>query len=129
MARRIDEIAWPGAKCACSPVDLADVTAHTYTYLMNGHSPAMNWTANFVPGETIRLRFINAATTTNFDVRIPGLDMEVVMADGKAVAPVPVHEFRIGVAETYDVLVRPEKNRAFTIFAVVWAAADTRWEH
>jgi len=100
-----------------SPVDLADVTGATYTYLMNGHSPDMNWTALFNPGETVRLRFINAATMTNYDVRIPGLDMEVVMADGKAVRPVPVHEFRIGVAETYDVLVRPRKDQAFTIFA------------
>lgn len=100
-----------------SPVDLADVTGYTYTYLMNGHSPDMNWTALFKPGETIRLRFINASTMTNYDVRIPGLDMEVVMADGKAVKPVPVHEFRIGVAETYDVLVRPTKDQAFNIYA------------
>lgn len=100
-----------------SPVDLADVTGFTYTFLMNGHSPDMNWTALFNPGETIRLRFINSSTTTNFDVRIPGLDMEVVMADGKAVKPVSVHEFRIGVAETYDVLVRPGKDQAFNIFA------------
>ncbi len=110
-----ERTAW--GRMRMSPVDLADVTAHTYTYLMNGHSPAMNWTALFEPGETVRLRFINAATTTNFDVRIPGLDMEVVMADGKAVHPVPVHEFRIGVAETYDVLVRPAEDRAFTLFA------------
>jgi len=100
-----------------SPVDLADVTGATYTYLMNGHSPAMNWTAIFDPGETVRLRFINAGVTANYDVRIPGLDMEVVMVDGKAVQPVSVHEFRIGVAETYDVLVRPGKDQAFTIFA------------
>ena len=108
-------MAW--GKMRMSPVDLADVTGHTYTYLMNGHSPSMNWTALFTPGETIRLRFINASTTTNYDVRIPGLDMEVVMADGKAVRPVVVHEFRIGVAETYDVLVRPGKDRAYTLFA------------
>jgi len=110
-----DRTAW--GRMRMSPVDLADVTAYTYTYLMNGHSPDMNWTALFNPGETIRLRFINASTTTNYDVRIPGLDMEVVMADGKAVRPVPVHEFRIGVAETYDVLVRPREDRAFTLFA------------
>ena len=108
-------MAW--GKMRMSPVDLADVTAYTYTYLMNGHSPAMNWTAIFNPGETIRLRFINTSTMTNYDVRIPGLDMEVVMADGKAVRPVSVHEFRIGVAETYDVLVRPREDRAFTLFA------------
>jgi len=78
-----DRTAW--GRMRMSPVDLADVTAYTYTYLMNGHSPDMNWTALFNPGETIRLRFINASTTTNYDVRIPGLDMEVVMADGKAV--------------------------------------------
>ncbi len=110
-----DRMAW--GRMRMSPVDLLDVTAYTYTYLMNGHSPDMNWTALFNPGETIRLRFINASTMTNFDVRIPGMDMEVVMADGKAVRPVPVHEFRIGVAETYDVLVRPRHDRPFTIFA------------
>jgi CopA family copper-resistance protein len=110
-----DRMAW--GRMRMSPVDLLDVTAYTYTYLMNGHSPDMNWTALFNPGETIRLRFINASTMTIFDVRIPGMDMEVVMADGKAVRPVPVHEFRIGVAETYDVLVRPRQDRPFTIFA------------
>jgi CopA family copper-resistance protein len=110
-----ERLAW--GKMRMSPVDLADVTGQTYTYLMNGHSPDMNWTALFDPGETIRLRFINAAAMSNFDVRIPGLEMSVVMADGKAVRPVPVHEFRIGVAETYDVLVRPREDRAFTLFA------------
>lgn len=110
-----ERTAW--GKMRMSPVDLADVTGYTYTYLMNGHSPDMNWTALFTPGETIRLRFINASTMSNYDVRIPGLDMDVVMADGKAVRPVSVHEFRIGVAETYDVLVRPKKDNAFTIFA------------
>lgn len=110
-----DRMAW--SQMRMSPVDLADVTGYTYTYLLNGHSPNMNWTALFKPGETIRLRFINASTMSNFDVRIPGLDMEVVMADGKWVRPVRVHEFRMGVAETYDVLVRPRKEQAFTIFA------------
>jgi len=110
-----DRMAW--GKMRMSPVDLADVTAYTYTYLMNGHSPDMNWTALFNPGETIRLRVINASTMTNFDVRIPGLDMDVVMVDGKAVRPVTVHEFRVGVAETYDVLIRPEQDKAFTLFA------------
>ncbi len=100
-----------------SPVDLADVTGYTYTYLMNGHSPGMNWTALFDPGETVRLRFINASTMSIMDVRIPGMDMDVVMVDGMAVRPVSVHEFRIGVAETYDVLIRPQEDRAFTIFA------------
>ncbi len=110
-----DRMAW--GRMRMSPVDLLDVTAYTYTYLMNGHSPDMNWTALFNPGETVRLRFINASTMTTFDVRIPGLDMDVVMADGKTVRPVPVHEFRIGVAETYDVLVRPREDKPFTIFA------------
>jgi CopA family copper-resistance protein len=110
-----DRAAW--GKMRMSPVDLADVTGYTYTYLMNGHSPGMNWTATFNPGETIRLRFINASTMTNFDVRIPGIKMDVVMADGKAVRPVSVNEFRIGVAETYDVLVRPKEDRPFTIYA------------
>jgi len=110
-----ERMAW--GRMRMSPVDLADVTAYIYTYLVNGHSPDMNWTALFNPGETIRLRFINASTMTNYDVRIPDLNMEVVMADGKTVRPVSVHEFRIGVAETYDVLVRPREDRAFTLFA------------
>jgi CopA family copper-resistance protein len=110
-----ERMAW--GRMRMSPVDLADVTGYTYSYLMNGHSPGMNWTAVFNHGETVRLRFINASTMSNYDVRIPGLDMDVVMADGKAVRPVSVHEFRIGVAETYDVLVRPKEDKAFTIFA------------
>ncbi|NIQ96523.1 MAG: copper resistance system multicopper oxidase, partial [Desulfuromonadales bacterium] len=110
-----ERMAW--GQMRMSPVDLADVTGATYTYLMNGNSPDMNWTALFNPGETIRLRFINAAAMSNFDVRIPGLEMDVVMVDGKAVRPVPVDEFRIGVAETYDVLVRPQADKPFTLFA------------
>lgn len=104
-------------KMRMSPVDLADVTGATYTYLINGNSPDMNWTALFNPGETIRLRFINSSSMSNFDVRIPGLNLDVVMVDGKAVRPVTVQEFRIGVAETYDVLVRPKADKPFTLFA------------
>jgi FtsP/CotA-like multicopper oxidase with cupredoxin domain len=84
---------------------------------MNGQGPGDNWTALFNPGETVRLRFINGGAQSTFDVRIPGLDMQVVMVDGKAVKPVDIHEFRISVAETYDVLVRPKQDKPFTIFA------------
>tara|TARA_R110002126_G_C10490543_1_gene503759 strand:+ start:247 stop:2076 length:1830 start_codon:yes stop_codon:yes gene_type:complete len=105
------------SKMRMSPVDLGDVTGATYTYLMNGNAPDANWTGIFNPGETVRLRFINASAMSTFDVRIPGLNMDVVMADGKAVKPVNVHEFRMGTAETYDVLVRPRQDKPFTIFA------------
>ncbi len=109
-----ERMAW--GRMRMSPVDLADVTGATYTYLLNGHSPDMNWEGIFKPGETLRLRFINASAMTVYDVRIPGMDMSVVAADGKNVKPVDVHEFRIGVAETYDVLVKPGEQ-AYTIFA------------
>lgn len=107
----------PFRRMNMSPRDLSNVTGSLYTYLLNGHSPDMNWHGKFLPGETVRLRFINSSAMTNFDVRIPGLDMQVVMADGKAVKSVSCHEFRIGVAETYDVLVRPTEERAYTVFA------------
>jgi CopA family copper-resistance protein len=97
--------------------DIADVTAYTYTYLMNGFSPDPGWTALFNRGEKIRLRFINSAAMTIFDVRIPGLKMMVVAADGQNIEPVTVDEFRIGVAETYDVIVEPEDDRAYALFA------------
>ena len=97
--------------------DLADVSGYTYTYLMNGQAPAENWTGLFRPGERVRLRFINAAAMTYFDVRIPGLRMTVVAADGQPIKPVDVEEFRIAVAETFDVLVTPERDEAYTIFA------------
>lgn len=100
-----------------SPADLADISGYTYTYLMNGTTPAGNWTALFRRGERVRLRFINSAAQTFFDVRIPGLEMTVVEADGQYVEPVTVDELRIGVAETYDVLVAPKDDRAYTIFA------------
>ncbi|EHA16235.1 copper resistance system multicopper oxidase [Vreelandella titanicae] len=105
------------AKMRMSSRDIADVTGSTYTYLLNGHSPQENWNALFKAGERVRLRVINGSAMSYFDVRIPGLKMTVVAADGQPVQPVPVDEFRIGVAETYDVLVSPEDDRAYTIFA------------
>ena len=97
--------------------DLSDVTGYTYTYLMNGQNPATNFKALFKNGEKIRLRFINSAAMTFFDVRIPGLKMSVVASDGNYVQPVSVDEFRIGVAETYDVIVEPKDDTAYAIFA------------
>ncbi|HEX4050539.1 MAG TPA: copper resistance system multicopper oxidase [Steroidobacteraceae bacterium] len=99
------------------PTDIADVSGLTYTYLMNGHTPAANWTALFDHGESVRLRFINGSAMSYFDVRIPGLDMTVIAADGQDIEPVTVQEFRIGTAEVYDVLVRPNADSAYTIFA------------
>ncbi|WP_410953619.1 copper resistance system multicopper oxidase [Pseudomonas sp. S1(2024)] len=105
------------AEMKMSPTDLADVSGYTYTYLMNGQAPDGNWTGVFKPGEKIRLRFINGSAMTYFDVRIPGLKMTVIAADGQHVKPVSVDEFRIAVAETYDVIVEPESEQAYTIFA------------
>ncbi len=104
------------------PTDFSDVTAApgtgaAFTYLVNGQSSSKNWTGLFRPGEKVRLRFINGSATTIFDVRIPGLKMTVISADGQDVEPVPVDEFRISVAETYDVLVEPQEEQAYTIFA------------
>ncbi len=99
-----------------SPTDLADLSAATLTYLMNGTTPAGNWTGVFRPGEQVRLRFINGAANTFYDVRIPGLKLTVVQADGQNVEPVTVDEFRFGPGETYDVMVEP-KDEAYTVFA------------
>ncbi|MCH2016036.1 copper resistance system multicopper oxidase [Acinetobacter ursingii] len=88
--------------------DMSDVTK--YTFLMNGKTPEQNWTGNFKMGEKVRLRFINASAMSFFDVRIPNLKMMVVSADGQPVKPVPVDEFRIGTAETYDVIVEPKQS-------------------
>jgi FtsP/CotA-like multicopper oxidase with cupredoxin domain len=99
------------------PTDILDVSGATYTYLMNGHPPGANWTALFRRGERIRLRFINGSVMSIYDVRIPNLPMTVIQADGNDVQPVTVDEFRISVAETYDVIVQPEADRAYTIFA------------
>jgi CopA family copper-resistance protein len=100
-----------------SPTDLADISAYTYTYLMNGTAPAGNWTGIFRPGERVRLRFIGAGAQAFFDVRIPGLELTVVHVDGQDVEPVTVDEFRIGPGETYDVIVEPSEDRAYSIFA------------
>lgn len=105
------------AEMRMSATDLADVSGHTYTYLMNGAAPAGNWTGLFRSGERVRLRFINGSSMTYFDVRIPGLKMTVVAADGQYVHPVTVDEFRLAVAETMDVIVEPSGQDAFTIFA------------
>jgi len=104
-------------KMRMSPTDLSDVTGHHYTYLMNGASPDGNWTGMFNKGEKIRLRVINGSSQSIFDVRIPGLKMTVVAADGQDVEPVTVDEFRIAAAELYDVIIEPTEDRAYTVFA------------
>lgn len=109
---------WAWAKMNMSPTDLADVSGATYTYLLNGQAPDGNWTGLFQPGERIRLRLINAAAMSYFDFRIPGLKLTVVAADGQNVEPVEVDEIRLGVAETYDVIVTPDGSQdAYTLFA------------
>jgi FtsP/CotA-like multicopper oxidase with cupredoxin domain len=110
-----ERLAW--ARMRMDPTDIADITGATYAYLINGHSSQMNWTGLFNPGERVRLRFINGSAMTNFDLRIPGLDMTIVQADGMNVKPFSVHEFRIAVAETYDAIIEPKEDRAYTIFA------------
>ena len=113
-----DRIDW--GRMRMDPSDVSDVTGSTYTYLVNGHGPADHWTGLFGPGETVRLRLVNASAMTNFNVRLPGLTMTVVQADGQNVRPVTVDELQIAVAETYDVLVRPAEPRAYALVAEAW---------
>ena len=112
-----DRLEW--GRMRMSPTDILDVSGATYTYLINGYPPGANWTALFRPGERVRLRFINGSSMSIFDVRVDGLPMTVVQADGNDVMPVTVDEFRISVAETYDVTVQPKADRAYTIFVQV----------
>jgi CopA family copper-resistance protein len=107
-----DRIEW--GRMRMDPTDIADANGSTYTFLVNGRGPRDNWTALFKPGERVRLRIVNASAMTLFNVRIPGLRMSVVQADGLNVRPVEVDEFQIGVAETYDVIVTPTDDRAYT---------------
>ncbi len=109
---------WGGMRM--DPTDVSDVTGATYTYLVNGHGPTDNWTALFTPGERVRLRIVNASAMTIFNVRIPGLKLTIVQADGQNVRPVAVDEFQIAVAETYDVLVEPTGPDAYTLVAEAW---------
>ncbi|KPG98788.1 copper resistance system multicopper oxidase [Pseudomonas sp. RIT-PI-r] len=104
------------AEMNMNPTDIADISGATYTFLMNGHAPDNNWTGLFRPGEKLRLRLINGSAMTYFDVRIPGLKMTVVAADGLHVKPLSVDELRIAVAETYDVIVEPDAE-VYTLFA------------
>lgn len=110
-----ERAAW--GRMRMSATDLADVTGHTYTYLMNGLPPAANWTGLVQRGERVRLRLVNGSAMSYFDLRIPGLKMTVVAADGQYVQPVTVDELRIAVAETYDVIVEPSGQDAYAIFA------------
>lgn len=105
------------AKMLMDPTDISDVTGAALKFLINGHGPTDNWTGLFTPGERVRLRFINAAAQMIFNVRIPGLRMTVVAADGQNVQPVEVDEFQIANAETYDVIVQPTEDKAFTLVA------------
>lgn len=110
LKERID---W--GKMRMDPTDISDANGSTYTFLVNGHGPRDNWTGLFKPGERVRLRIVNASSMTIFNVRIPGLKMSVVQADGNNVRPVEVDEFQIGVAETYDIIVRPTDDHAYTL--------------
>ena len=110
-----DRLRW--GRMRMSPTDVSDATGPAYAYLVNGHGPADDWTALFAAGERVRLRIVNASSMTIFDVRIPGLSMTVVQADGMNVRPVDVDEFQIGVAETYDVIVTPAATSAYNIVA------------
>jgi len=110
-----DRLMW--GRMNMSPTDILDVSGATYTYLVNGRPPAANWTALFQEGERVRLRFINAASMSIFDVRIPNLPMTIVQADGNDVEAVTVDEFRFAPAETYDVIVQPQGGTAYTLFA------------
>jgi len=109
-----ERIRWGGMRM--SPTDIADATAATYTYLVNGHGPHDNWTALFVPGERVRMRIINASSMTTFNVRLPDLPVTIVQADGQNVRPFETDEFQIGIAETYDLIVTPA-DRAYTLVA------------
>ena len=100
-----------------NPTDLADVSGATYTYLMNSSTPAGNWTGLFQPGERVRLRVINGSSMSFFDVRVPGLKLQVIAADGQDIAPVSVDELRIAAGEVYDIIVQPAEDRAYTLFA------------
>jgi copper-resistance protein, CopA family len=99
------------------PTDISDVTGSTYSFLVNGHGTAENWTGLFTPGERVRLRIINASAMTNFNVRLPGLPMTVVQCDGQHVQPVETDEFQIGIAETYDIVVQPSEAQAYGLIA------------
>ncbi|PZQ20976.1 MAG: copper resistance system multicopper oxidase [Sphingopyxis macrogoltabida] len=112
-----DRVAWGAMRM--DPTDVADVNGSTYQFLINGHGPRDNWTALFAPGERVRLRIINASAMSIFNIRIPGLPMTIVRADGLNVVPLPVDEFQIGVAETYDVIVAPAGDRAYSFVAEV----------
>ena len=110
-----DRLMW--GKMRMDPTDISDVTGAVYTYLINGHGPDENWTGLFTPGERVRLRIINASAMTNFNVRLPGLAMTVVAADGQPVQPIETDEFQIAIAETYDVIVRPTGDAAYGLIA------------
>ena len=103
------------AKMLMDPTDISDLTGVVFDFLINGHGPKDNWTALFKPGERVRLRFINAAAQTIFNIRIPGLKLTMVAADGQNIEPVEVDEFQIANAETYDVIVQPMEDKAYTL--------------
>jgi CopA family copper-resistance protein len=110
-----ERIAWGAMRM--DPTDISDVTGAAYSYLVNGHGTAENWTGLFQPGERVRLRIVNASAMTNYNVRLPGLPMTVVQCDGQDVRPVETDEFQIGIAETCDVIVRPTQAVAYGLIA------------
>lgn len=110
-----DRAMWAGMRM--NPTDIADVTGATYSYLLNGRAAEEPWMGQFAPGERVLLRIINAAAGSYFDVRIPGLAMTVVQVSGQPVEPIETDEFRIAIAETYDVIVQVPDDRSVALYA------------
>ncbi len=89
-------------------MDIADVAYDRF--LVNG-KPETSLHAG--PGETVRLRIIDGSATTYFHLEYAGGQMTIIAADGIDVEPVEEDRFLIGVAETYDVLIKVPESGAY----------------
>jgi FtsP/CotA-like multicopper oxidase with cupredoxin domain len=83
-------------------MDVSDVGYDAF--LANGQ-PLLNLLPNAKAGDKVRIRLINSGASTYFDIQQNSGAFNVVAADGLDVQPITVNEFRVGMAETYDVIV------------------------
>ena len=102
--------------------DLNDVDYDAY--LANERTLADPQVVRAVAGQDIRLRIINAASSTNFWIDLGNLSGKVIAVDGHNVAPVSGTKFPIAMAQRLDILLRVPSIGAYPILAQVEGKTD-----
>ncbi len=102
-----------GAWSRMGPMDISDIGYDAF--LANGKSSVDLGVAE--GGQTVKLRMVNAAASSYFNIEFSGGPMTIIATDGVDIVPIKVKRLRLAVAETYDVLVTLPMDMAYELRA------------